>query len=98
LHGGDERDSPNSSSGTPNTAPVADPLQHGQRGLDLRRVDVHAPRDPMSALAIDDPQVSVVVEVADVAQRPEAVVLELAACLVVVRVGEVRNRRAACMG
>ena len=67
---------------------------HGdQHRLDLGRIDVDAAGDHHVVLAVDDVEIAVGVEIAHVAQRPEAVALELAPRGVVVGVGEVGNRR-----
>ena len=57
--------------------------------FDLGRVDVHAARDDHVRRAVAHVQVAVRVEVAHVAERDQAVALDLAACFVVAAVGEI---------
>jgi hypothetical protein len=67
--------SPISGSGTPITATSATAGVAGQDVFGLLRVDVHAAGDDHVGLAVGEVKVAVLVEVADVTERPPALLV-----------------------
>ena len=64
-----------------------------QRGFDFGGIDVDAARDHHVALAITDEDVTVLVDIADIARGDEPVAFDLGALLRLVVIGEIRIAR-----
>src|SRR5207248_5845130 len=62
-----------------------------QRRLDFGRIDIDTARDHHVALAIADEDITVLVDIADVARGDKTIVLDLGPLLRLVVIGEVRS-------